>query len=792
MLCSVSTPRSCSSKRRARGPPGGHDSLVAQYDQAVNAADLRAATSSTFEPVLVTTKLHVPSLRADLVPRDLLVARLVSARERKLTVVSAPAGWGKSTLLGEWAASPEESRPFAWLSLDPADYDPVRFWSYVIAAIRSLHPELGAGPLVSLRSAGPDLADVVVAPLINELAALREPLVLVLDDYHLVRSELIHASLEFLLRHVPATLHLAVASREDLPFPIARLRAAGEVTELRAADLRFSDTEAEALLNGSLGLDLDSSDVERLRARTEGWAAGLQLAALSARTIDDRHSFVAELAGSDRLIGDYFRELLDDQPSSLRAFLLETSILERLCAPLCNAVTGRADCADQLEAADRSNLFLTSLDSRREWFRYHPLFGDLLRQELTQSSPELESELHRRASAWHGEHGNGDEAIRHATAAGDFGDASDLIARHWGPFWNLGQRETVAHWIDSLPSDAVLDDARICLARGWTAVFLGAFTEVEPWARAAELAPLPGPFYDGTASVKAVVARLRSVYAYFQGDVSLGIEQGRLAVTLSREEDPDSFGPACVVLGANLSFGGDPQEAAGLLASALPSLVPPRWVDARLAALGRLISIQAQAGEVEQAGRSAAEGERLIAELELHELPTTGILQIGRGELLELLGDVEAAEAAYRRAIVLARRGGLRLDLAQALLALARLERRRRRQDEARSLTREARAVIAACPDPGRLSELQAQTERALQLSADRRPAPALAVDAELSERELTVLRLLASDLSQREIGSELYISLNTVKGHTRSIFRKLGVSSRAEAVARGRELHLI
>jgi len=766
--------------------------LYAHYDQAVKAADVSTATSSTFEPVLVATKLHVPSFRPGLVPRRELVALLVTARERKLTLVCAPAGWGKSTLLSEWAASPEESRPFAWLSLDPADHDPVRFWSYVIGALRSVQPDLGTGPLISLRSAGPDLVDVVVAPLINELAALEEQLVLVLDDYHLVRSEPVHASLAFLLRHLPATLHLAVASRADPPFPVARLRAAGQVTELRAADLRFSEGEAEALLNGSLGLGLDPPDVELLRTRTEGWAAGLQLAALSARTLDDRHSFVTGLAGSDRLIGDYFRELLGDQPLSLRDFLLETSILGRLCAPLCDAVTGRSDGAEQLDAADRSNLFLTSLDSRREWFSYHPLFRDLLRQELTPRSPELESELHRRASAWHREYGNVDEAIHHATAAGDFGNACDLIARHWGPVWNLGQRQTVARWVDALPSEVVLDDARICLARGWTALFLGAFAEVEPWARAAELAQLPGPFFDGTASVAAVVARLRSVHAYFEGNVRFGIEQGRLAVTLSHEADPESYGPACVVLGMNLSFGGDPKEAAGLLAAALPSLVPPRWVDARMAALGRLASIQAEAGEIEQAGRAAAEAERLVDELELHELPTTGIFHRGRGELLGLRGDVEGAEAAYTRAIVLARRGERRLDLAQALLALARLERGRRRHAEARSLIREARAVLSMCPDPGRLRQLLEKTERALQLSPTRRPASELAVDAELSERELTILRLLASDLSQREIGSELYISLNTVKGHTRSIFRKLGVSSRAEAVARGRELYLI
>lgn len=741
--------------------------------------------------MLVATKLNVPEPRPGRVERRELVARLVEGAERKLTLVCAPAGWGKTALLSEWHASQEESRPFAWVQLDPSDDDPVRLWSYLIAALRTVEPDLGAASLAALQAARPALVDVVLPPLLNELASLRRPIVLVLDDYHLVRDERVHESIAYLLRHLPRTTHLAIASRADPPLPLGSLRAAGEVNELRVAELRFTDAEAEALLNRSLGLGLDAGDVGLLQARTEGWPAGLQLAALSAHGREDKHAFVEAFAGDDRQIVDYLHEIVEAQPPELREFLLRTSVLDTMCAPLCNAVTGRGDGRERLQEAERANLFLVALDSRGDWYRYHQLFGDLLRHELAHSDAVLAAELHHRASAWHREHGDAGEAIAHATAAGDFGDACDLIARHWGPVWNLGQRETVARWIDALPSDAVLDDARICLARGWTALFLGAFAEVEQWARAAELAPLPGPFFDGSASVAAVVARLRSVRAYFEGDVRVGIEQGRLAVSLSQEQDPASYAPACVVLGANLSLGGEPKGAADLLAGALPSLVPPRWVDARLAALGRLTSILAESGELEQAARMAADAARLVDELALHELESVGIVHSGRGRLLELRGETEAAGTEYARAIELARRGGRRLDLAQALLALAELERRRRRYDAARSLAREARGVLAMCPDPGKLAGFLARIERALQLTPGRRPAPELVADAELSEREIAVLRLLASDLSQREIGAELYVSLNTVKGHTKSIFRKLGVSSRADAVARGRELGL-
>jgi LuxR family maltose regulon positive regulatory protein len=693
-----------------------------------------ATSSGRPEAVLVATKLQVPERRPGMVERKELVARLLEGPSRKLTLVCAPAGWGKTVLLSEWHAAEAESRPFAWVQLDPSDDDPVRLWSYLIGALRTVEPDVGTASLAALQAARPALVEVVLPPLLNELAALHRPIVLVLDDYHLVRDERVHESIAYLLKHLPRTAQLVIARRADPPLPLGSLRAAGEVNELRVAQLRFSDAEAEALLNGSLGLELDAGDVGLLQARTEGWPAGLQLAALSARGHEDKHAFVKTFAGDDRQIVDYLHEIVEAQPSEVREFLLRTSVLDGMCAPLCDAVTGREDGRERLQAAERDNLFLVALDSRGHWYRYHQLFRDLLRHELARSHAALTVELHQRASAWHREQGDAGEAIAHATAAHDFGDACDLIARHWGPVWNLGQRETVARWIDALPNDVVLEDARVCLARAWTALFLGAFADAERWASAAEVARLPGPFFDGSASVAAVVARLRSVSAYFEGDVRLGIEQGRLAVALSQEEDPESLGPACVVLGVNLSYGGDPEEAAGLLEAALPSLVPPRWVDARLAALGRLTSILAEAGELAQAERTAAEAERFVDGLGLHEIESVGIVHSGRGKLFELRREAEAAGTEYARAVALARQGWRRLDLAQALLALAGLERRRRRYEQARSLAREARAVLATCPDPRRAGRA-AREDRARASAEARAPAGPRARGGRRAER---------------------------------------------------------
>jgi LuxR family maltose regulon positive regulatory protein len=361
--------------------------------------------------MLIATKLHVPEQRPGLVSRSDLVARLVEGSDQKLVLLCAPAGWGKTVLLSEWRRSEAEQRPFAWLSLDPSDDDPVRFWSYAIGALRTVEPEIGAAATAALTSVGSDPVDAALPSLINELAALPRRLVLVLDDYHFLHSEPIHESVAFLLRHLPSTLQLAIASRADPPLPLGSLRAAGAITEIRAGELRFSELEAEALLNGLLGLGLNSVEVDLLQARTEGWAAGLQLAALSARAHEDRHAFVEEFAGDDRQIGDYLHEVLAEQPAVLRDFLLRTSILDRMCAPLCEAVTGLADAADRLDEVARANLFVVDLDSRREWHRYHHLFRDLLRHELERGAPESIPALHRRASAWHRAAGDMEAAV---------------------------------------------------------------------------------------------------------------------------------------------------------------------------------------------------------------------------------------------------------------------------------------------------------------------------------------------------------------------------------------------
>jgi LuxR family maltose regulon positive regulatory protein len=747
-------------------------------------ADAVAAQGRAAGLVLVGTKLHVPAARPGLVERRALVARLVEGRDRRLTLVCAPAGWGKTVVLAEWHAAARETRPFAWVSLDGTEDDPERFWSYVVAAVRTVAPGIGEAALARLPTAGPALIELVLPSLINELAELPEPVVLVLDDYHVVRDELVHDSVAYLLRHLPRSLHVALATRADPPLPLGRLRAAGELVELRAAELRFSDREADALLNGA-GLGLDADEVRLLQERTEGWPAGLQLAALSLRDRSDRGAFVRAFAGDDRQIGEYLHEVLEELDAPVREFLLRTSILDRLCAPLCDAVCGTGDSAVRLAEAYRSNLFLVALDGRDHWFRYHHLFRDLLRAELARGEPGVAVELHRRASAWHQANGDVHEAIVHATAAGDVGTAANLIAHNSQPGSGASPR-TVARWIDALPAAAVRADPRLCLARGWMSYWLGRPEEVDGWLERIDAA-VAG--VDGMGAIAMSATLLSAALEYQRGDVGRFAAIVERALALSAHESFPARSLAGMVTGLARYFGGDSIAAVESLEQAQRTLPGVGWAQLRVPTHAALGVARADIGLLDAAEAATVEAERLLAEFSLTESPTASLVHVARARLLELRQDLTGAEAELDRAARLAGRSGWLLDLAHALVLLAAVKRRRRDFGGARATAREARAAVESCRDPGMLGDVLARAERALQLAPGRAGA---SVDEEISERELAVLRLLATDLSQREIGSELYVSLNTVKSHTRSLFRKLGVASRADAVAQARALGLI
>ncbi|QBD81640.1 hypothetical protein EPA93_38990 [Ktedonosporobacter rubrisoli] len=443
-----------------------------------------------FAPLL-NTKLALPLLRPTLVGRPRLVHRLQSQVGHILTLLSAPAGFGKTTLLSEWLHHGKQPAPaVAWVSLDADDNDPARFLAYIIEALQTLHAGISDDVLAILNSSSqePHL-DVLLSMLINDLASLQVETTLVLDDYHVINAQIIHDGLTYLLDHPPAHFHLIIASRSDPPLPLARLRARGQLCEIHAADLRFTHDEALTFLTAIMGLDIAEQEVTALETRVEGWAVGLQLAALAIQECADIPSFIAAFAGSHRYVLTYLvEEVLNHQPTHIQNFLLQTSILSRLSGPLCNAVTGRADSQAILKQLERSKLFTLSLDDEQEWYRYHHLFADALRHQLRQAQPPLEPELHNRASLWYEQQEINSEAVRHALQGQNFERAAALIEKLAPATLSHGELITLKNWLASLPEKQIRKRPRLALAYATLLVTTSQFEDVETYLDMAESA----------------------------------------------------------------------------------------------------------------------------------------------------------------------------------------------------------------------------------------------------------------------------------------------------------------
>ena len=669
-------------------------------------------------PVLAATKLHIPALRPGHVHRTDLVSALIGGAQTRLTLVVA-AGSGKTSLLSEWHADPRERRPFAWISLDAADNDPVRFWDGVLAALQTVSAPIGSSAQATLHSPGTTLEDHVLPMLINDLAALPGPVVLVLDDYHSIENPQIHAGIELLLERLPPSAHLVLATRSDPPLPLSRLRARGQLTELRAADLRFNVVETEAFLSEVIGLRLDDEAITRLHERTEGWAAGLQLAGLSLRGRQDHRSFIESFAGDDQQIVDYLGyEVLDGQPQELREFLLCSSVLDRLAGPLCTAVTGVADSDHLLRRLERDNAFVVPLDSKREWYRYHHLFAELLRNELARTAPELVPELHRRASSWYCEAGAIHEAIQHATAAGDFAQAIELITGHWYEFLQQGRQETVAAWIDRLPPETVDEDPNLCLTKAWLGVNNGRLDDVDRWIEAAGRAAAKRPDGNGDPPLAAGIASLRAIHRYMNGDVGAAVTAGRQALELERGGPASPWRPVgCPVLGLSLHWHGQGANALPTLTEAVRIAKANGNHLAAMHASGGLAAIAYERGDLADAEARATEALALADEHDLAEHWASSLSLAVRGQLLARSDELEAAEHVLSRAVGLARRGIASIEIAYSLLTIAGLRQRFGHEDAPR-VREQASDAVAKCEDPGILRERLARIERGAQITS--------------------------------------------------------------------------
>ena len=524
---------------------------------------------------LLEIKLYVPRLRQGVIARPRLSERLSRGVESKVTLISAPPGFGKTTLLAEWLASAQgDERAVAWLSLDQADSQPVQFWTYLIAALQTVAPGAGAGALALLQESRPAPIEMVLTTLLNELNALPTDVVLVLDDYHEVDTPDIQAGMAFLLDHLPPRVHLLITTRADPALPLGRLRGRGELTEIRAADLRFSADEAAAYLNEVMGLDLAAQDVAALEGRTEGWIAALQLAALSMQGRDDVAGFIAGFAGDDRYIVDYLvEEVLHRQSEAVRRFLLQTSILDRLSGPLCDAVLAQDGGKAMLETLDRANLFLVPLDDRRRWYRYHHLFGDVLRAHLADEQPDVVPLLQHRASLWFEQQGDAPEAIRHALAAADYPRAADLIERAGPGLRSTRQEALLLAWLKALPDDVLavrpvlsVNYAGALLALGQLAGAEERLQDAERWLDtnadgsvrpAAELAGRIVVNGMDFRRLSSAIASYRAAQAFATGDVVATIRHAERGLELAEPDDPLARGSAAGLLALAYWSNGD-------------------------------------------------------------------------------------------------------------------------------------------------------------------------------------------------------------------------------------------
>jgi LuxR family maltose regulon positive regulatory protein len=683
------------------------------------------------QDALLATKLHVPAPQPGFVPRPRLVQALSQGLARGRVLICAPAGFGKTSLLADWARS--GGRPVAWLGLDAGDNDPSRFWRYVVAALDRAQPGIAErlGPL--LGPPAPRSFEGLVTALINELAEQpgRDEVLLVLDDYHLVDAGPVHESVAFFLENLPPGLLLVVSGRTDPPLPLARLRARGQLAELRAAELRFTTEEAAALLGAAAGPVLPDTAVVALTSRTEGWAAGLQLAALSLRGRTDAAGFVAAFSGSHRFVLDYLAdEVLDGQPGQVRAFLLETSVLERLSGELCDAVTGLSGSQAMLQDIERAGLFLVPLDEVRGWWRYHHLFADLLRVRLEQEQPGRVQELHRAAAAWSDEHDLGDDAVRHALAAGDAAWAAQLVERYVDTLLRRSEGVTLRRWLSTLPVEVQRARPRLCLAQGFNAVVSGQVETIEPLLDDAERAyaatgsqppePPVGPAGGVLANVPAGIAFLRAELARLRGDAARAVDWDQQARAQLGESD---FYLRTLVR-ANLAAAdwlrGQLGQAERSLAEAL--------AERRAAGEGYLATrvchdlgqVQRAQGNLDAALATYRQALDIAGEVN-SQPPHLGIAHVGLAEVLYERDELAAALDHATRGVTLCRQLAFTPPLAAGLAILARI----------RQAHGDAAAAIAAIGEAG-------QVELSPQVVALFNPVPSQRARLLLAQGDVT------------------------------------------------------
>ena len=634
-------------------------------------------------PPLLATKLFVPRPRRTLIPRARLNERLTATLAAPVTLVAAPAGFGKTTAVSAWAAMLD--RPVAWLALDEADNDPARFLHYLFAALQRIDPAVGS----DLNAAAGN-GDALLAALVNDVAAAAADFVLVLDDYHVVDHPAVHGALQAIVAHQPPNLHLVIVTREDPPLPLARLRARGELVEVRAADLRFTAAEAILFLNQTMGLALDAATVAALDERVEGWIAGLQLAALSLQSAADPAAVIAELDGSHHFILGYLAdEVLRLLPPDRQAFLRETSVLDRLCGPLCDAVTAHTGSDGVLAELYAANVFVVALDDAHRWFRYHALFRDLLRRQLERTAPDLVPTLYARASAWFEAEGDAIAAIEHALAAGDAALTVRLLEVHARAIVLRGEARLVDGWIQRLPAEWRGAGPQANLACAWALLLRGSLDAIEPYLQAAEAAAATG----AEPAIRAECLALRAGLVSLRGDPERGCRIAQEAVDLAPADDDYVRGMTRFCLATACNYAGRVTQAVEHYQAALPLCLATGNTVAAMLIIGNLTMLYQARGQLQRAADLCRQTIDDAARRGQDRSPALASVHGGLGDVLLARHDLDAAREQLAVALTLGRRSGHVATLTYSHTVLSRLEQAAGHLDAAERALAEALAL---------------------------------------------------------------------------------------------------
>ncbi len=735
---------------------------------------------------MLEAKLQPPLARSEWVDRTRLLEELERATRRPLTLIAAPAGYGKTTVVTQWLASVFRPTAVAWISLDMSDNEPVRLWTDIATALDRAGCVIARDITGFIATGSHEMVTVVLPRIVGAIAALAENIAIVVDDFDNVRAAECNEQIDFFVKHLPANAHLVLITRADPDLRLGRIRAAGQLSEIRADKLAFDLDEASSLLVAD-GVQLSTDGLSELMRRTEGWPAGLYLAALSLTGRADPIEFVRHFSGNNRFIGDYLtEEVLSRQSDEVRQFILDMSIVDRFTAPLCDYMSGGRQSAKILRDLQHTNLFLIPLDADDGWFRFHHLFGAVARSALEAEQPDRAALLHARAADWLSENGYIDAAVEHALAAGDSGHAASLVQASWLRYFDAGLATTVRRWLLALEASTANHNTATIVTAAWMAALSGQKEEMD--RRLDQLSTVSNgvALPDGTRSVESAVALIRGMFG-FGGPLDM-LASAQRAAELETDGNSPWYAVARVALGHASYVAGDLDAAANVLPKAAYSEAAPALI--RILALAMLSLTQAELGRLDRSHKSAADAMKVVEARSLHALPSVALAFTALGQSQAASGDLENAMATLDHGLNLRRKvpGLSPWPTIHHLLVMGRvaimandLPLARRLLDEVSPLMRQYQQGMV--PMIARLDEVKKR------LRESQTPGPHT---ESLTAREIEVLRRLRSSLSLSEIASELYLSPNTVKTHTMTLYRKLGARSRSEAVKIGRERLLI